>query len=181
MGLTQKQKETLKRNNEESNRVTRESIGCALYILMKSEDFNKIKISDIIQRSGVSRSAFYRNYKTKEEILYDALDVIWDVLLKGASNSLPDNWEWTFRLLRKYKDQLDLIIKAGLEHHLLEFMNKSLDFRSGSDFLEAMYNGLIYNVIIYWAKSGMQGTDRDAAEMILKSYHKIIEDVQKYS
>lgn len=181
MGLTQKQKETLRRNNEESNQVTREAIGCALQFLMETQAFDKIKISDIIRRSGVSRSAFYRNYKTKEEILYDAVRTVQDILLTNASNSLPDSWEMTFRFLRCYKKQLNLIIKAGLEHHLLIQMNKSLDFSSNLDFKEAMYNGLFYNIIIYWAKSGMLGTDKDAAEMVLKSYRGIMEDVQTYS
>ncbi len=69
MEMTEKRQKILKLNNEESNYVTREAIRDALYLLMKRKSFQEIKISKIIERSGVSRSAFYRNYKTKEEIL----------------------------------------------------------------------------------------------------------------
>lgn len=181
MGLTQKQKETLKQNNERSNCVTREAIWGALYILMQTEDFNKIKITDIIRRAGVSRSAFYRNYKTKEEILYDVVKSIQDILIKGATNSLPGSWKWTFSFLRPYKKQLDIIIQAGLEHYLLDTINQSLDYESGQDFKNAMYNGLMYNVILYWVKSGMQETDEETANLILKSYREIVSDVETYS
>ena len=39
MEMTEKRRETLKRNNEESNRATREAIKDALFILMKTRDY----------------------------------------------------------------------------------------------------------------------------------------------
>ena len=56
MELTEKQKETLKRNNEESNFVTREAAQEALFLLMKEQDYEEIRITDIIRRSGISRT-----------------------------------------------------------------------------------------------------------------------------
>ena len=64
MRLSQKQRDTLKKNNEESNFVTREAVQEALFLLMKEQDYEEIRITDIIKKSGISRSAFYRNYKT---------------------------------------------------------------------------------------------------------------------
>jgi hypothetical protein len=43
-----------------------------------------------------------------------------------------------------------------------------------------MNNGLIYNVLIYWAKSGMQGTDEEAAQRIVDAYNQIIRDLAQY-
>ena len=180
MELSEKRKKILKLNNEESNFITREAIRDALYLLMKKKSFHEIKITEIIERAGVSRSAFYRNFKTKEEILYDTLDELSRVAHEGMSQSLPGNWTGTFRTLRKHKSELALILQAGLEHHLLDRMNEELDVESGEDFATAMNNGLIFNVLIYWVRSGMQGTDQEAARRIVNSYDQIIRDLKQY-
>lgn len=181
MELTKKQIETLKRNNEEAKFITREAIKEALYILMEKKEFSEIKISEIIIKSGVSRSAFYRNYKTKDEILQDTVNELHDLFLSKSGNSLQENWELIFSILRENKKKLDLIIKAGLEHYLLHKFNENLDMKSGDDFKEAMNNGLIMNVLIYWAKCGMKDTDTEAAEKIVQAYQQMYKDLKSYS
>ncbi len=180
MELTKKQKETLKRNNAESKFITREAIKEALYILMEKKDYDEIRISDIITKSGVSRSAFYRNYKIKDEILHDTLTEIYDLFLAKGTYSLQSNWELIFSILRENKKKLDLILKAGLEYHLLSKFNENLDMKNGKDFKKAMNNGLIINVLIYWARCGMKGTDKEAAERVIKSYNQINKDLELY-
>lgn len=148
---------------------------------MRKKDFNDIRITEIIKKSGVSRSAFYRNFKSKEDILYDTLDELDRVINQGMTNSLSGNWTSTFYILRQNREKLELIIKARLEHHLLDRMNDELDKKSGTDFVKAMNKGLIYNVIIYWAKSGMLLSDKEAAMLIVNSYKTVIEDLKEYA
>ena len=64
-----RREQILRMSNEESNRFTKECICTALILLMNEQDFEKITISSIIKRAGVSRGAFYRNYSSKEDIL----------------------------------------------------------------------------------------------------------------
>lgn len=89
------------------------------------------------------------------------------ILSDTPSDSLSENWERTFNVLRHYKKPLDLIIKAELEHHLLKQMNQNLNYERGQDFYCAMYNGIFFNTIIYWVKSGMPGNAHDAKEQVL--------------
>ena len=56
-------------SNQESNHLTRESLETALLYLLQKKDLRKISITELVQTAGVSRNAFYRNYKSKEEIL----------------------------------------------------------------------------------------------------------------
>ena len=58
-------------SNNEANRITRESICTALLELMKTKEFKEISISELVRRAGVSRQSFYRNYKTKEDIVLE--------------------------------------------------------------------------------------------------------------
>ncbi len=179
MEMTEKQKETLKRNNYESNQVTREAIRDALYILMQKKDFNEIKITEIINKSGVSRSAFYRNYKTKEDIIQELVSEFLLLFYAKITMSLTTNWKMAFDYFLENRQKLNLIIQAHLEHLLLNEVNKNLDYSKGEDFVQAMNNGLVYNVIIYWAKCGMQEGSEAAALRIARSYEQIYRDLQR--
>lgn len=41
----------------------------ALVKLLEQKDFNKINISEIIEKAGISRATFYRNFSTKDDIV----------------------------------------------------------------------------------------------------------------
>lgn len=179
MQLTEKQKETLKQNNIESNRITREAIQGALYLLMEKKDYDKITLTDIIKKSGVSRSALYRNYKTKEDIIHDIVNEFMEQFVIQHSNSLHKNWSFAFQFFLDNKKSLDIITKAKLDYILLDKINENLHFDANtSDMIQAMNNGLIFNVLMYWTKCGMPDCADDAAGHIVKAYKQIIKDVQ---
>lgn len=175
MEMTKKQIETLKRNNRESNQVTREAIRDALYILMRKKDYSDIRITDIINKSGVSRSAFYRNYKSKEDIIKELVSEFVEMLAAESDTSLAANWEAGFDYFSENREKLDLIIKAHLEYLLLNEVNQNLDYSKGEDFTQAMNNGLVFNVFIYWAKCGMRENSVEATHHIVNSYREIYE------
>lgn len=78
--LKKKKRETLKRLNQESNQITRECIQTGLLELMALETFDHITVTSIIQRAGVSRGGFYRNYKSKEEVLQETPEEMAEIL-----------------------------------------------------------------------------------------------------
>lgn len=180
MRLTEKQAETLRENNRESRRVTREAIQGALYQLMEKKSYGEITMTDIVNRSGVSRSALYRNYHTKEEIILDIVNEFLDSFALYQTSSLKQNWTFGFQYFLDNKRSLDLIVRAGLEHLLLERLNERLRY-SGEcpDLVEAMNYGLIFNVFMYWTRCGMPDTAQEAADKILEAYKEMIRDVQR--
>ena len=50
-------------------KYTREWTFEALYKLLKNTDYDKIKISEIITKAGISRATFYRNFSNKDDIV----------------------------------------------------------------------------------------------------------------
>lgn len=64
-------KENMRKSNQESKSLTRQYIKTALLYLMKETTYDKITVTAIINRAGVSRAGFYRNYSSKEEVLED--------------------------------------------------------------------------------------------------------------
>ena len=57
----------------ETNILTKECIVTALLRLMEVKSYPSITITDITNLAGVSRMAYYRNYKTKDDILINYL------------------------------------------------------------------------------------------------------------
>ena len=105
------EKNVLRLNNEESNKLTRECLTTALMQLMKEKPLDKITITELVARSGVSRTAFYRNYSTKEDILVDIRNAITE-----TSNNLllrpelkDDPFLWFKECFRIVQDNADLI------------------------------------------------------------------------
>ena len=56
----------------------KEAIMIALVQLMDKKEFNKITIQEIVDRAGVGRSSFYRNYYSKEDVLADYISSLFD-------------------------------------------------------------------------------------------------------
>jgi AcrR family transcriptional regulator len=126
-------KEILKLSNEESHKLTKECLQTALISLMTVKPFEKISITELVNKSGVSRTAFYRNYSKKEDIILEILDSF----LKGLAISLTtkktknnDFYEFYLELFSKIKnnsDEFSLLLRAGMSNkqyfkldHLLE-------------------------------------------------------------
>ena len=62
-------RDALRLSNDEAQRLSRDCLEASLFRLMGKKAFDCISISEIVQTAGVSRNAFYRNYKTKEALL----------------------------------------------------------------------------------------------------------------
>lgn len=169
MGLTKKQKETLKRNNEESNFVTREAVQEALFLLMREKDYEDIRITDIIRKSGISRSAFYRNYKTKDDVLRDHIGDMNNLAFNVFSSDVEQNWRQYIRVIRNNRAKLELLISAHREWFLLDAFNKLTDYTSGTDFTTVLPHGYIYNIVMYWVKCGLPGTDEEVVQLIMEA------------
>ena len=86
--ISEKSLENLKRSNQESNAITRESLEISLLQLLDKKDLKKITISELVERAGVSRAAFYRNYESKEELLEYLEENDWRLVEKVDWNNL---------------------------------------------------------------------------------------------
>lgn len=173
MQLTKKQIETLKRNNEESNYITREAIQDALYLLMDKHDYQDITITQIIKKSGVSRSAFYRNYKSKEDVIKDILTDLFHKI-ESEIDSIEINWTSGFDYFYKNKKSFDLITKAHLEYLILDKINEQLIYdNSTANYIQAMNHGIVYNVILYWVKCGMTESPDIAVKKTIEAYKSL--------
>ena len=65
-------------NNNEQKQFFRDCLYTALIELMTKKPISKIGIGELCSRAGVSRMTYYRNYRSKEEILARHLEDCYD-------------------------------------------------------------------------------------------------------
>lgn len=177
MPISEKQLQTLAANNIESNRETKECIKEALLALLENTDFENVRMTDIINRSGASRSGVYKNYKNKQEILTDIYREPIDDVINTLSDSIFDNLELIFRIGKKHEKAIMTILNAGLEHNFLRIMNERFEDASVS-FYYPLWNGMIYNSFFEWARSGMEGSVEDAVRNVYASLKLVAESIE---
>lgn len=170
-------KDILRLSNEESNRITKECIETALLILMKEKEFKDISITDIVKRSGVSRTAYYRNYSSKEDILNTHLETVVKAITDkmNLTSFCEDNfdlWHSIFSQVRNYSDRYLILLKAGFEGIILTSINKIMLNHIPSDPLSSkekydiyFWSGAVYNILTEWITSGMKESNEEMAQI----------------
>ncbi|NMA90571.1 MAG: TetR/AcrR family transcriptional regulator [Amphibacillus sp.] len=170
-----KNKEILRLSNEESNRFTKECIETALLELMNEKEFKEISITDIVTRAGVSRSAYYRNYSSKKDILNKYLNTIVETITDSLESHRNDDndfnfWLSLFTRARTYADKFLILLKAGFDGIILSSANETVLDRipKENDLASEKYEiyfwiGAFYNLLREWVLSGMKESDEEMA------------------
>ncbi|MFT8349144.1 TetR/AcrR family transcriptional regulator [Clostridium saccharoperbutylacetonicum] len=173
--------------NDTQNKITKESIFTALMILMEKKNFKNISITEVTQKAGVSRMAFYRNYDILEDIISVYLDEIFEEYSNHISNyTEADNYEFTYSFFshfRKHQKLITNLINSDLNTLILEKSVKFLHSLCSSiacknhcsiesqKYNNAFIAGGFYNVLMEWSKSGMKESDEAMAKMV---YERLI-------
>ena len=170
-----KRNDALRMSNKESNRFTRECLQTALIYLMGEKSFEKISISELVRRSGVSRTAFYRNYSSKEEILNEACTSILDHLSASLSDtryqSNPVLWYHDFfQAIKEHSGVFQLFLQAQLLNSPafnIYFLSKRPKARDKSEahYEFLAWQGALSTILVHWFQDGMQESPDSMAEL----------------
>ncbi len=165
---------------ETQKSITKECILTALLKLLRTRSFNDISITQITKAAGVSRMAFYRNYKAKEDIL----TVYLDEMVSEFYRRFSDIEEATkfdilcsfFSFFKERKAFIEVLSDSGLIYLFTEKLNSSLiDFFKGIDnknkpeygtYLARFDAGGLYSVLIEWISGGTKESVETMAELI---------------
>ena len=163
--ISEKSLENLKRFNQENKAITRESIEISLLQLLEKKDLKKITISELVERAGVSRAAFYRNYGSKEEILKSVFESSIAKITKSLDgyNLKTDLYQVWVYLLKEVKKEAK-IISLAIDYNFEQVLTKAVyDFWSSA----------IVSVISKWVKDGMKTPAEKIAKLGLPLFpHK---------
>ena len=182
--ISEKSLENLKRFNQENKAITRESIEISLLQLLEKKDLKKITISELVERAGVSRAAFYRNYGSKEEILKSIFESSIAKITKSLDGynlktDLYQVWVYLLKEVKKEAKIISLAIDYNFEQVLTKAVYDFLEKRNGSSsngagsYLNSFWSSAIVSVISKWVKDGMKTPAEKIAKLGLPLFpHK---------
>lgn len=114
----------LRLNNQESNQLTKECISMAMMYLMREKSYEEISISEIAKKAGVSRTAFYRNYTSKDDVVREIGMLVIDKLSVIINNikSKDDIHGMLiefFSQIKEEKEQVSILLNGNLSLQML--------------------------------------------------------------
>lgn len=169
------------KNAKVENLFVKECIFTALMQLMENRRFSDITITEITARAGVSRMAYYRNYRKKEEIILFYLDKLFEEYLREISIQQTDVFQSAclyFSYFRKHDTFLYNLIRSDLTYLILARYDTYLqtifqnfyccqDFESDTrKYIVEFVSGGLFKILVGWAKDGMLKSDESMARII---------------
>jgi len=109
-------------------KYTRDWTYQALEKILKTKNFEDIKISEIIIKAGISRATFYRNFSNKNDIITYRIKRFFDEFYQEVINfysiSHPSGElpliEMFFNEVFKERDLIDTVHKSNLDYIMIE-------------------------------------------------------------
>ncbi|MEJ8302769.1 TetR/AcrR family transcriptional regulator [Saccharibacillus sacchari] len=162
--------------NEELKQLSKASIQEAFLLLLEERAWERISITDIIGKAGVSRMTYYRHFASKEDILIQ----LFDAFLQTVSDHTPQSLTQAnkrifltelFTVIRQYKTYIRLLILndpyIGMIHRANRFY---LDRASDDPAVQLKllgFIGLIMNIGFYWVRRGCEESVEELVEVCI--------------
>ena len=163
-------------SNQEINQLTREAIMTAMTQLLTNKSIDKISVTELTQRAGVSRMAYYRNYDSMTAIFQDICNqLFYRILADGEAFILGGDWRhfWLHLFTFLYENQQEVKIVLGNEmqsYFVLNYLNAAFS----EDYPEAStrYNiramiGLAFNVMTEWVTNEFDISPKELADLCM--------------
>lgn len=167
-------------NTNPSESFTKEVIGEAFLVLLNEKSYDDIKVVEIVNKAGVSRSTFYRffNKNSKKEILFQYILNLWNkyYMKNGNNKNIEEDLYILMNFTYNYKNILLILNKAGLNHIIYNLIynminsNVSLD----EEIIISSLAGSIYGLINYWIENNFNKTPKEIIDVFLNLEKKEI-------
>jgi AcrR family transcriptional regulator len=165
---------------------TRQGIFDALLSLLDEMPYEKINISAITEKAGVARQSFYRNYKTKDDVVREYLSELFErvkcsVCEPFERERIQEIYSSLLTALCSHKNKLVKLVDSKLELLILEPMEKLSTFivekfyagdgrrlRREEKYIVRYHSGGVMNIILGWLKYDMDEPAERMAALISK-------------
>ena len=163
----------------ETNILTKECIVTALLRLMEVKSYSSITITDITNLAGVSRMAYYRNYKNKDDILINYLLEQENRLIKelhgGHAQTVKGMIYYISEFFQENVKVIKAVFDAGLVHSISALLadriqsyfpvvNNNISGRYAIQF----YVSAIIGVFRMWFDNGMIESAEEISDILCR-------------
>ena len=141
----------------------KECLGEAIFSLMDTMDYNKITISDIVKKAGVSRATWFRKFNNKEEAISFVFNKKWQNWIDSYKGTINNKISYTdakfsFNFFLKNKDYCTKLYKAGLQNLLVKNLVFMINSVTANETLDIYYKNFwgfaFFGVVNCWIERG---------------------------
>ena len=162
---------------ESKETLTKNYIIQALYELLSRRNINEINVSEICEKAGVSRMSFYRNFKSKEDLVNKSLEkILLDLKESLSQQELINQYIVTreiFSTALKYtkisqafknSDYIDKFI-ASIGDQLFTFSPED-KINPTKKYVPIFYFSALAGVLAVWLNNGTKESPEEMARCI---------------
>lgn len=155
--------------------ISKQDLAETVFLLMKTKPYEQISIQDIVDKAGFSRMAYYRNFKSKDEVVqYYLHKITQDFLDRTKINLLTVDlrkfFVTVFTHLTNVKDIGLLLLKNNILHFAKTefdkiFYNKAQNKRELYNYL--FISGGLFNIYQVWLEQNCIETPEELADLLI--------------
>lgn len=97
----------------------------ALFLLLEKKQFQEITVKEVVEKAGVCRASFYRNYLMLERVIDEFLENIFDEILsanKVNEDTMEKDIADCFAQIIKYKREFKILADRNLFYKVNELL-----------------------------------------------------------
>lgn len=123
--------------NDKRAKKSAELIWKGMEKCLQEKSFDKLKITDIYQKSYVSRATFYRLFDTIQDVLKYKCDCIYSELEKAENDSVfKSKHDFFLNLIEKWIEQ-EILIKTLVENNMIDIIYET--HMKNQDFMKRIF------------------------------------------
>ncbi len=148
--------------------------------LLKQKPYREIKVTEVVEKAGICRASFYRNYLTMDQVMDEAVSHLFSGIFQGITmspNNVAEYVEQIFRGIRQHRQDLEVLIKQGLFYKVADRVYQEtiaqienlnvLNNRYQPYFFAGASAALIYA----WIDGGFVESEQQMVEIFMQSLH----------
>lgn len=155
----------------------------ALFRLMNKYEYEKISVTDIVNKAGVGRATFYRYFKRKEDVINYYFEHNKKRFLfeqRYYPRCKEDFIDLVSNVFAKFKENIEifkLIRKARLEYIYLDYLNRHFaekfadEYPNESKLAPYVYAGMLFNVSMAWLDGGCAESVNALAALVVNAIY----------
>lgn len=168
-----------------ANERVKDRLFSALIEFAGHKDWSKLTVTELIEKSGVARASFYRNFKTVEELIDYGIQRMASRFheRKTYQNEEFHSKEAMLYKFRFYQENAKIVLAfhhAKLAVTLLDVITDceidacgDMPVNSISKYELYYFSGAFYNMMLCWLENGMKETPEAMADEFLRIANKI--------
>lgn len=154
--------------------LSKQYIAEAFLHLLKNNDYDKISVQQIADKAGLSHMAYYRNFKSKDEILIYHLDKITGEFIKNsninfATQTTENALRTLFKHLYNHLELGQLLLKINKLHLVQIEFDKYFLLHAQNEhekYSRLYLSGGTFRLYCEWLKSGAKLSPKEIAAYI---------------